>query len=198
MTRYAVFAYGSLVSAESVAHTLGPPLRTPVPARLVGHRRRWSTVRDNLTSEKTFARTDDGSLPRYVLGLNLEPADDDPSPNGALIEVSEADLERLDLREMRYRRLDVTEQLIVGQGPAGVPGFDRVVAYVARPEHFAPVPPPDAVVIARYVRSVERAFGSLGQPALRVFRETTEPPPVEIIEATLVRDRIPAGNPREW
>lgn len=196
MTRYAVFAYGSLVSPESVVQTLGPPARDSVAASLVGYRRRWSTVRDNLTSEKTFARADDGTLPRYVLGLNVEPADGAASPNGALIEVSESDLERLDLREMRYQRVDVTEQVILDEG--GLPEYDRVIAYVARAEHFAPVPPPGAVVIAHYLRSVERAFASLGEPALRSFQETTGAPPVKPIEAVLVRDRIPAGNPREW
>ena len=53
-------------------------------------------------------------------------------------------------------------------------------------------------VIGAYVRRVERAFEELGPGQLRLYRETTGPPPVEVIEAVLVRDRIPPGNPREW
>src|SRR5512133_2543798 len=110
MSRLAVFAYGSLVNAASFEQTLGRVPPAPSPARLSGWRRRWSVVRDNLATEKTFAAPG-GELPRWVLGLNVEPGgseDHSLDPNGALFEVSAAELERLDLREMRYARIDVT------------------------------------------------------------------------------------------
>jgi hypothetical protein len=53
-------------------------------------------------------------------------------------------------------------------------------------------------VIAAYAERVESAFAALGEDQLRLYRETTGPPPVEVIDAVLVRDRIPPGNPREW
>jgi cation transport regulator ChaC len=195
VARVAVFAYGSLVSPASAAHTLGRSVPRPLPANLAGWRRRWSTFRDNLAVEKTFARADGGGLPRYVLGLNLEPAQSDSdgeAPNGALLEVTEAELERLDLRELRYDRVDVTASV-----PAD-PGFERIVAYVAKREHFAPQPPPDCVVISSYMRALESAFRDLGPGELERFCATTGPPPVEVIEAVLVKDRIPPGNPRTW
>ena len=70
--------------------------------------------------------------------------------------------------------------------------------YTAKPENFADTPPPGAVILATYARAVEAAFESLGEDQLDLFRETTDPYPVEVIEAILVRDHIPAGNPREW
>ena len=75
-----------------------------VPARLEGFSRGWTLGRDNLRSEKMFARAD-GSLPRFCLGLNLERdrCGIAPAPNGVLLEVTKAELERLDLREIRYR-----------------------------------------------------------------------------------------------
>ena len=192
--RIAVFAYGSLVNAESVAQTLGDSAGAPIPVELAGWRRRWSLVRDNLNSEKTFARAGDGTVPPYVLALNLEPAPDrDDGPNGALIELDEEALARLDLRELRYDRVEVTGQL-------GVPGeaFDRVVTYTAKPENFAKEPPDGAVILATYLSAVEAAFDALAPHALDRWRETTGPPPVEIIEPVLARERIPPGNPREW
>ena len=109
MTPIAVFGYASLVDPRSAGATLGRPVRA-APARLPGWRRRWSLYRDNLREEKTFAIEPGGEVPPFVLGLNLEPApDSNPAVNGVLIEVSEAELERLDLREIRYDRLDVTE-----------------------------------------------------------------------------------------
>jgi hypothetical protein len=45
---------------------------------------------------------------------------------------------------------------------------------------------------------VQAAFGTLGADQLNLFHETTGPPPVEVVEAVLVRDEIPSGNPRDW
>ena len=196
VSRLAVFAYGSLVSPTSAAETLGRPVEPAAVARLNGHARRWTLTRDNLASEKTFARPD-GSLPRFCLGLNLEPDDDAPAPNGALIEFTERELERLDLREIRYRRAEVGDRVTLATG-AGEHGFDRVYAYFARPEHHRPVAPDDAVVIATYPRTIEAAFAELGPEQLELYRATTAPPPVEVTEASLVADAIPEGNPRDW
>jgi hypothetical protein len=191
--RLALFAYGSLASPQSASATLDRPVPPPLAAQLGGWLRRWSQARDNLAVEKTFARRDDGTLPSFVLALNIEPADaDDKAPNGALLEVSEEELRRLDVREMRYDRIEVTEAV---QAPAGL---DGVFAYRAKRAQFAPRPPTGAVVIAAYVARVEAAFAALGEGQLDLYRATTGSPPVEVVEAELVRDRIPRGNPREW
>jgi hypothetical protein len=188
--RLAVFAYGSLVSRESFEQTLGRAPGAILPARLPGWRRRWSVARDNLAHEKTFARADNGEVPPWVIGLNLEPDEDGggPAPNGALVEIAEAELARLDLREMRYDRVEA----------GGLEGFDRVVTYVAKTAHFAPDPPPGAVAMAPYLRTVEAAFRELGEGEWELFLQTTGPPPVEAIEPQLLRDEIPPGNPRGW
>jgi cation transport regulator ChaC len=188
-----VFGYGSLVSPASAAQTFGREVQASSPVRLPGWRRRWSTFRDNHTAEKTFARAEGGELPRYCLGLNLEQVDGEPGVNGVLLELTEAELDRLDLREMRYRRTDVSGQISGDVGPGA-----QVIAYTAKPRHHAPSPPPGSVIIAGYVRTVEAAFAELAPDQLEVFRATTDPPPVEQIEGVLVRDRIPEGNPRDW
>lgn len=196
MARLAVFGYASLVSPESAALSLDRPVEHAQPARLEGWRRRWSTYRDNLAVEKTFA-LEDGTIPPFVLGLNLERDPDCPGANGALIEISDEEADRLDLRELRYRRADVTADVRPLEAGEDVP-FDQVIAYVARPEHHAPTPPAGTVVMAPYVRTVEAAFAALGPAQLETYRETTDPPPAEPVEATLIRDRIPPGNPRRW
>jgi cation transport regulator ChaC len=193
MTRLAVFAYGSLASLASAERTLGRPVEHAGQARLAGWRRRWSTARDNLRSEKTFARADDGTVPPHCLGLNIERAAG-PGPNGLLIEITEDELDRLAVREMRYDRIEVTAEI----GAAHQPGFDRVFTFTAKPRNYAQTPPPGAVILASYARTVEAAFESLGPGQLDLFRETTDPHPVEVVEGVLVRDRIPAGNPRDW
>jgi len=195
VTRLAVFGYASLVSRESAAQTLGRDVGECPIVRLAGWRRRWSLVRDNERAEKTFARADDGSLPAYMLGLNIEPAEGEPGPNGALIELTDEELDRLDVREIRYDRIDVTGA--IDPGPASL-GFGRVIAYTAKPERFAAEPPAGAVILRPYLETIEAAFAERGDDALAAFRETTGAPPVQVIDAVLVRDEIPEGNPRAW
>lgn len=194
MARLGLFAYGSLVSPDSAAHTLGRRVHSSAPCRLRGFARRWSTMRDNHSSEKTFARRSDGSLPAHILGLNLEPSDDpEEAPNGVVLELTEAELERLDVREMRYERFAVTEHVDLAAN------LDEVFAYRARPEHHAPAPPDDAIVIASYASFVEAAFDALGPGQRDLYLRTTPRLPVRVVEADLVRDRaIPPGNPRDW
>lgn len=195
LSRLAIFAYASLASTASAGETLGRPVGPSVPARLEGFSRTWTLGRDNLASEKTFARAD-GSLPRFCLGLNLEPAEGVFAPNGCLVEVAQAEFDRLDLREMRYRRIEVTDAIVCDLCESE--SFDAVFAYTARAEHHHPTPPANTIVIGNYLRTIEAAFESLGPGQLDLFHATTTSPPVEIEDATLVRDEIPEGNPREW
>lgn len=195
MSRLALFAYGSLASPASAALTLGRPVDVAALARLDGWRRSWSTCRDNLASEKTFAPAGGGEPYPWCLGLNIERTENADGPNGALIEVSEAELDRLAVRELRYDRMEVTADIVAADPP---PDFTAVYAWTAKPRHHCPTPPDGAVIIATYHAAVERAFAELGDGQLELFRATTEPPQVELADAVLVRDRIPAGNPREW
>jgi hypothetical protein len=191
LSRLAVFGYGSLVDTASLSQTIGRRVEIAAPARLRAWRRTWGLSRDNDASEKTFALAD-GTRPRFCLGLDLVPDDDAPPPNGALIALTETELDRLDQREIRYERVDITDAI------ASEIEFERVITYRSRPQHRCVEPPHGSVLIATYLEAVERAFDALGPGQLDLFRETTGPPPVEIVAATLVADNIPAGNPRAW
>lgn len=190
-----VFAYGSLVSAVSAAETLGRDAVVPRPAVLTGWTRSFSLARDNRSCEKTFADPD-GEIPETVLALNVEP---DPTGrsrvNGALIDVTAAELARLDRRELRYDRVEVTAAVADERG-AGLAG--TVFTYTAKPTNLATRPPGGAVILASYERAVEAAFAGLGAAQLEEFRATTRECPAPRIEGTLVTGDIPAGNPRAW
>lgn len=196
MKPIAVFAYGSIVGRESIGETLGREVPQPIPARLANWRRRWSLVRDNARSEKGFEPLE-GEPFDFCLGLNLEPAPGLEAadwPNGALVELNQAELERLDRRELRYDRLEVTPHVRTDRPHP----FAAVYAYRAKPEHFAAQPPPRSVVLASYLQAVEAAFADLGEREAAAFARTTEPPGVPVVEARLTRDEIPRGNPRAW
>jgi hypothetical protein len=183
------FAYGSLASPESIGETIGSVPEPIAVVRLPGWRRRWSVARDNLACEKTFARADDGTLPPFCLGLNLERDEDETEgPNGALYLMRDTDFMRLGIRERRYELVRVAPEL------HGWPTW----GFVAKPEHFAPEPPAGAVILSHYAHTVEAAFAALGPKELEIYRETTGPYPVELVEGRLVAGRIPPGNPRRW
>ena len=189
--RLGLFGYGSLVLPESASMTLGRPVGELRPARLRDWSRRFSQRRDNLTCEKTF-ECDGGRRPEWILGLNVEEGEDEAGPvNGVVIELTEAELDRLDIREIRYDRVEVTGSI---EGD-GLP--KRLVTYKAKQFHFAPEPPEDSVILATYAAAVETGFEGLGPGELDHYLATT-PYPVERVEATLVIDRIPDGNPRDW
>lgn len=193
--RVAVLGYGSLVSRASIAQTLGREAPAPIPARLAGWRRRWSIYRHNTAHEKVFERVD-GEPFEHVVGLNLERAPDAAEaewPNGALIELTDAELERLDLREIRYDRVEVTEG-VMAEGAS----FERVYAFTAKAGHFAEETPPASIVIASYVEACRAAFDELGPGAWELFMATTGEPPAPVVSVRLVGDSIPEGNPRAW
>lgn len=192
MSSLALFGYGSLALLESAELTLGRPIPELRRARLHGWKRRFSQARDNLTCEKTF-ECDGGLRPEWILGLNVERGEDPVGPvNGVLIELGEAELDRLDIREIRYDRVEVTDLVEGDRLP------ERVVTYSARDFHYAPEPPEDAVILSTYAAAVERGFAALGEGELEHFRASTGPYPVELVEARLVIDKIPQGNPRAW
>ena len=191
-SRLGLFGYGSLVLPASAAMTLGRPVPAARPTRLREWKRRWSLGRDNLTCEKTF-EIKGGHRPEWILGLNVERGEDPAGPvNGVVIAVTEAELDRLDIREIRYDRVDVSGLVDGDDLP------ERIVTYTAKEWHFRPEPPEDAVILATYANTVEAAFEALGPAELEAYRATTGPHPVDRVEATLVLDRIPDGNPRAW
>ena len=190
--RLGLFGYGSLVLPESASMTLGRPIGELRRARLHDWRRRFSQRRDNLTCEKTFECAE-GRRPEWILGLNVEEGEDDAGPvNGVVIELSEAELDRLDVREIRYDRVEATGSVSGEDLP------ERIVTYKAKDFHFAPEPPDDSVILRTYAEAVERGFEGLGPGELDHYLRTTGPYPVERVEAELVIDRIPDGNPRAW
>jgi hypothetical protein len=185
------------VARESIGQTLEREVSEPLVADLQGWRRRWSLLRDNHRCEKTFALPD-GSLPDFILGLNIEVEGEDPAGpvNGVVVELAEGEIERLDLREVRYDRVEVTDRIRLRDG-GEAPG--RIWTYTAkRPGNFAASPPPGAVIVDRYAEIVGNGFAELGPGELERYEATTGPFPVEVVAARLIRDEIPQGNPRRW
>jgi cation transport regulator ChaC len=174
-----VFGYGSLVSPESLATTIGrliAPHETAV-VHLDGYGRRWNYgaghARGTWTHDGVTVR--DGVV--VALGLVTAPGE---STNGVAFAATDDDIARLDRREADYDRTDVTES-IRGDVPTGV----RIVTYVprqsaiaryerARDDHRAAIRQP-------YWDLVRGAFDGLGVEHARAYA-TTPAPDVPVVD----------------
>ena len=192
-SKLGLFGYGSLVLPESAEMTLGRPVPEARPARLRGWKRRFSQGRDNLTCEKTF-EIEGGHRPEWILGLNVEHGEDPAGPvNGVVIAVTEAELDRLDIREIRYDRVDVSG-LVDGEA---LP--ERIVTYTAKDW---PLPPRAARGRSHPRHLRERRRGRASTPSAKASSSATWRPPGPTRSSASrplwSSTRFPDGNPRAW
>jgi gamma-glutamylcyclotransferase (GGCT)/AIG2-like uncharacterized protein YtfP len=187
--RHHVFGYGSLLERHGGADG-------PMICELAGYRRVWNVAMDNtrtLPGYKHYVDRDTGARgPWFVTFLNIVP-DPDATVNGAMFEVDEALLERLDRRERNYERIDVSSH--IADAVAG-----RVWAYVgSRPavQRFELGCRTGRAVISRDYRDrVREDFAAAGADALARFDELTDPVPCPILDLERI-DHPPAlSDPR--
>ena len=188
------FGYGSLVSRESLAISLGRPVErnTLVPAELTGYRRTWNVATDNrvrLPGYKVYV-DDAGRRPDVAIAFLGVEAEAAAAANGALVQVSEDELELLDRRERNYVREEVTEQIT---RPPHIAAGARIVTYLPRPQARGRALTARAEGRLRttqaYARLVHAAFEELGVEHLERFERTTEPIDFDVVD--LRRQDVP-------
>jgi cation transport regulator ChaC len=177
-----VFGYGSLVSPESMARTIG---RTVAPhegwlaAHLHGFGRRW-----NYGSKRQRAdwHGPDGFVESgVVICLGIEAAADERC-NGVVVRVDDRELAALDRRESDYDRVDVTD--LVATEREAIEG--RIVTYVPRPSaierYLSARLERRAAVRLGYVELVRAAFHGLGEHHLDEYVAATPEPDVPVVD----------------
>lgn len=177
-----VFGYGSLVAPASVGQTIGrePQRGTDLAAaRLAGFGRRWNygSLRQRADWSGPVGRVSAG----VVVSLGIA-ASSDESANGAIVRVDDAELERLDLRESDYERIDVTAHVELHDELR----CDGVVwTYLPRPSaierYETAAATGRAAVRLGYVELVEAAFAAMGADHLDSYRTTTPTPEVPVL-----------------
>jgi cation transport regulator ChaC len=159
-------------------------------ARLRGFRRVWNVAMDNsvaIPGYKHYLDPVSGERPQvFVTYLNIEPAAS-ASCVGALLAVDADDLQRLDRRELNYRRSEVTELVEWSAGArAALPVWTYVGLDAAQARYRRGLAAGTAVVHREYLEIVERGFGELG--LIDEFRAETVPPACPLRSLRLVRD----------
>jgi len=145
-----VFGYGSLVSPDSVAATIGRPVDVEfgfAAAVMHGFTRSWNygSLRQRATWDGPRGRVEGG----VVVSLGLVP-NPRRSTNGAIVRVAADELIELDRRESDYDRVDVTERVENAAEAAPAAGPTRVYTYgsAAVDRYRATTPAPEVPVLA--------------------------------------------------
>jgi cation transport regulator ChaC len=174
-----IFGYGSLLHPGSANVTLGRNAAPePFPtAVLAGYARVWDYVTGR---RRDGAAKDD---PARAVALNVTP---DPAAvcNGVLIAVSADELQRLDLRESGYDRIDVTSRITFDAAPPET-GWSAYT-YVGRAEKR--VLPAGAFIPTRYDAVVREGAALYGPSFAARFAQTTRPHALPICDAFYPND----------
>ncbi|MEM1332657.1 MAG: dephospho-CoA kinase [Actinomycetota bacterium] len=184
-----VFGYGSLVSAASLARTIGrlaKPGKDFHPATLRGYGRRWNYGVGHVTASWTL---DDGTevVDGTIVALGLVEAADE-TVNGVLASLTADELADLDHRERDYDQVEVTESVHVGDDVdlAGLPVLVYVPRTSATARHEAARDAGTGGVRRTYWDLVIDAFGVLsertGHDEVQRFHDTTPPPDVPVVD----------------
>jgi cation transport regulator ChaC len=194
-----IFGYGSLVSPESLATTIG---RTVTPgtgmhvAELSGFGRRWNYGSKVLRGDWT---NDDGTevVGGLVVSLGVVRASEE-SINGVIFAVDEIELTDLDWRERAYDRIDVSDQITLLGDSAEVRIEEPVVMYFPRPSSVARYEQHrdtgTAAIRESYWHVVDEAFAHLGADHQEWYRRTPLPDvPVRDIRL----DPLPSVRPSQ-
>jgi hypothetical protein len=177
-TNMYVFGYGSLVSKQSIAHTIGREPDELILSKLKGWIRNWEVVVDNTCSNGHFEHPFDHSIPERILALNvrLPVGDEKPTdPNGVLFNVTYDDLNLLDLRESYYERRDITQFF------PDAPGI--VYAYIGRPDTYASAD--NAIIPKSYVHLIKEHFTYAGTLEYEYFNRSTVWPNKPVITPSI-------------
>ena len=175
-----LFGYGSLLLKSSMERTLGRQYtRGPVPCRLRGWRRTWSSLFPN--ERFYYLAGGERRYPTNILYLNISRSEG--TLNGLLYVVNQDDIAGFDRREAVYDRVDVRDDLMdvdVKGGPVWV--------YVGKPPFLltSPAPVDEAAIRRTYLDIVEGGLSTLGAAFREEYLRSTDVPP----PANIVDDRI--------
>lgn len=181
-----VFGYASLVAEPGAAVHV---------ARLPGYRRVWGVATDNaraLPGYKMYLRSCDGSRPAVFVAFVDIDRDPSGTVNGLIRQVAAEELERLDMRERNYDRIDVSGEIEGFEGRVwtyrgSAAGRDRLRR--GRSEGRA-------VVSRDYLEKVRRGFAALGPEHESAFAASSclDDLPVMELERVDLPDDPPAAR----
>ncbi|MFI7588842.1 gamma-glutamylcyclotransferase family protein [Spongisporangium articulatum] len=174
-----VFGYGSLISAGSLAATLGRALPAPRPAFLPGYVAELVVGTDTRgLTDRYWTRPDGTVFDGVIASYGLVERPGEYGCPGAVHDIPDSLLPALDARERDYARMPVTLADTAGQRLAAVtyvqhPQAERVLEEACRTER--------AVVTQEYLDLVAGALAALAPDVLRRAAHPTHLPVVPLV-----------------
>lgn len=166
-----LFVYGSLLDSNSLRRSLADPQRhlECIPAFLDNHTIRWGlpTWRPSVDDEGVSVNN------LYLEWLTVDHTPGEPgSVPGALINVTDADLQRLRWRERSYAEVDVTTDIRLANRAATLRGR-RVVTFRSPRQDHPPVPDGCRTAVrAGYHEMVTNALRRIHRPGVTLPEPT--------------------------
>lgn len=184
-----VLGIGSIVAKESAEITIGREISKDDfhPVTVQGYNRQWTAAGGEIKyyqKEKEF--------PGYITYLNMV-RDDSASFNGIVFPLSQEELKSLKKREHNYDMIDVSASIVSDVTIEGtVYGFSASDASLTRYANgLATVENHGICIRQEYMEKVEKAFRSLGEGQLEIYKKTTkDPDPKMPILSLGIEDRI--------
>jgi cation transport regulator ChaC len=151
-----LFAYGSLISPASASISLAREITSAdmIRAELHDFERSWTAAAEVFVKTPNEIR----AVTALFLDLTVKP---DAQCNGVVIDVTDADLKRLDVRERGYERMLVNVVVSESQEIAWT--------YFVPPEHKST----DGVILQSYLDMVEQALRDFPGDFVKEFWNTT-------------------------
>ena len=122
-----IFGYGSLINPVSASMTLGRSLKQNdiICTEIINHIRIWDIVVNVILNRNNML------IPINALFLDVQESVGKIT-NGVLIKIVRKDLEKMDIREKQYERIDVTQDIF-----PPLSNDDIIYTYKGRKEFFS-------------------------------------------------------------
>ena len=193
-----LFAYGSLLDSGSLRRSLADPQRNIecIPAFLENHSISWGLPSWRPLVDREGDSVDD----LYLEWLMVDHSPGSPgSVPGALINVTDADLQRLRWRERSYTEVEVTTDVRLATGKSLPPG-QRVVTFRRPGEGHPPVPAGYRTAVRQgYYDMVTQALNKIHRPEI-TLQEPARLEDVSYADAfsTIPWKRLPPEDVTAW
>ena len=175
-----VLGYGSLMNVESASRTLKREIKLSdlIQVNLLGYARVW-TVKDKIYSEKLAKRVD-------AVFLNIEKSSNfGQGINCILIKITQAELEKIKIREKNYNCIDVSNSVKPKQDKSIDPS-SKIFAFIGKDTSKIKKKDPNLFIMGMYIKMVLTACRNLGVNFLQEFKNTTQIARFKVIDGNYV------------
>lgn len=167
MNKY-IFGYGSLINLDSIAKTIERKVLKSeiIPTIVFGYSRIWN-YKARVFSEKLNKNVD-------AVYLNLKESKK-KYVNGIIFKISDAELDKLKLREKHYSLVDISDK-------TNLKDKYNIYTFICYHEDHLAKKTSEAYVFKKYLEIVNKGCDEMGPEFKQIYVDTTENIPFKIMD----------------